>query len=342
MKVFIIKYPFSISTRLSKFYRDPKLSSKLKEQRNQITKFYPKQHPKNLISHDSSLIFHDRKPTKALTPYLEIPDKLFESKEAEEFEQPQNPKTLYVGIFGATNVGKSTLLNKLVGDSLSATSPKAHTTDEKVTAFATNLEKSTQLILYDTPGILSKYKGYQTYSNKAWSVMDEIDYALFVVDGAKKSIDEKLTGVLKKLNNKVNEMKFFRLAKSLDIDDKNVDEEINKSKPQKLSKILVVNKIDLCTNKRDLKWYINDLEDIGNFDKIFYTSCETGYGIEQLKNFLEEEAVNDPWIFNPKVKTDMTEVEKIEEIFKSLVFERLHYELPFLVGIELKGSFFNI
>jgi len=48
-------------------------------------------------------------------------------------------------------------------------------------------------------------------------------------------------------------------------------------------KILVVNKIDLCNNIRKLKWMISELEDLGKFDHIFYTSCETGYGIEDLK-----------------------------------------------------------
>ena len=337
MKVFLIKYPFSISTRINKFYRDPQITSKIKEKRNEITKFYPKQHPKNLNSANTSLINPDKKPTKSLTPYREIPEFLYYSKECDDFDQPISPKTLYVGIFGATNVGKSTLLNKFLGEALSATSKKSHTTDEKITGICTNFDKNTQLIVYDTPGILAKYKGYDSYSNKAWGIMDEIDYALFVVDGTKKRVDDGLKSVLKKMNTKMNEMKFFRMSKSMDLEQDFKEEILQTAKPQKLSKILVVNKIDLCANKRDLKWYINELEDLGNFDKIFYTSCETGYGIENLKTFLEEETINDTWLFSPKAKTDMTGVERIEEVFKSLVFERMHYELPFFIGIELRG-----
>lgn len=348
MRVLIIKYPFSVSSRLNKFYRDPKLSSQLKDPKNQITKFYPKQHPKNLYSPDSSLIQHDRKPTKALTPFHEIPDSLYQSKESEEFIQPQNAKTLFVGIFGVTNAGKSSLMNKMMGESISAASPKAHTTDEKVTGISSNVEKNTQLIFYDTPGLIQKYKGPIIYSNAAWSVMDEIDYALLVIDGTKKRVDDAMKNILQKLNTKMTEMKFYRSSRKTEIDPKKTLEEFLKdsealdAKPQKLSKILIVNKIDLCSNKRDLKWYINELEDLGNFDKIFYTSCETGYGIENLKNFLENEAISDEWMFNPNAKTDMNEVERIEEIFKSLIYERMHHELPFLIGIELKGIFLKL
>ena len=341
MKIWIIKYPFSISSRLNRFYRDPNTKSKS----TQIAKFYPKQHPRNLHSPDSSLISLESKAPHPLTPYQEIPDSLFKSKEEEEFEQPQNPKTLFVGIFGNTNVGKSSLLNKMLGESISASSRKAHTTDEKITGIASNLEKNTQIILYDTPGLIQKFNGpgTVTFSNKAWSVMDEIDYALFVIDGTRKRVDEAMKNVLQKLNSKTTEMKFVRTVRKNEIDENKdlesfmKDSELIDPKPQKLSKVLVVNKIDLCTNKRDLKWYINELEDLGNFDKVFYTSCETGYGIDQLKTFLENEAVSDQWMYNPNIKTDMTEVERIEEIFKSIIYERMHYELPFLIGIELKG-----
>ncbi len=49
-----------------------------------------------------------------------------------------------------------------------------------------------------------------------------------------------------------------------------------------MPKILVLNKMDLCTNKKKLRWLITEIEDLGKFDKIFHVSCETGYGIEEL------------------------------------------------------------
>lgn len=330
MKVFFIRFKFSLSSRLDKFYRPPKPRKQLKIP----DKFYPKQHPKRLTSPSTPLISLDKKPTKALTPYQEIPESLYQSNKFKDFKQPKEPKTLYLGLFGATNVGKSSLLNKLLGENLSAISSKSHTTDEKLTGIYTDVEKSTQIIMYDTPGIYHKNgKHDRKYSNKAWKVMEEIDHALFVVDGAKKKLDDGIKEVIRKLNTKTTDIKSFRLAKDLDSD----LSEFEKATPQKIFKVLVVNKIDLCSNKRDLKWYINELEDLGNFDKIFYTSCETGYGIEALREFLLKEAKKDQWFYNPEAKSEMTDLERIEEIFKSLIFERMHYELPFRIGIELKG-----
>lgn len=48
-----------------------------------------------------------------------------------------------------------------------------------------------------------------------------------------------------------------------------------------------MNKIDLCTNKRKLKWLISEIEDIGRFEKVFFTSAETGFGIDELMEELE-------------------------------------------------------
>ena len=105
-----------------------------------------------------------------------------------------------------------------------------------------------------------------------------------------------------------------------------------------LSKALIVNKIDLCTNKRDLKWYLNELEDLGNFDKTIYVSCETGFGLDQLKNFLEEECLPGKWLYSPEINTNLSDIDKIEEILKGLIFERFHRELPFIIGYEIKGK----
>ena len=55
-----------------------------------------------------------------------------------------------------------------------------------------------------------------------------------------------------------------------------------------LSTILVMNKVDLVSNKRKLKTLQEDLEDIGSFDKVFHVSCETGFGINNLLSYLKE------------------------------------------------------
>lgn len=48
-----------------------------------------------------------------------------------------------------------------------------------------------------------------------------------------------------------------------------------------------MNKMDLCTNKKKLRWITAELEDLGKFDKIIHTSCVTGFGLDELKQYLE-------------------------------------------------------
>jgi GTP-binding protein Era len=87
--------------------------------------------------------------------------------------------------------------------------------------------------------------------------------------------------------------------------------------------------MDLCTNKRKLRWLIGELEDLGKFDKIFYVSCNTGYGIEELKQFLEKEAVREAWQYHPSAKTTHSQADLMEEVMKSVLFSRFYYEIPY-------------
>ena len=98
---------------------------------------------------------------------------------------------------------------------------------------------------------------------------------------------------------------------------------------------MVVNKVDLCHNKRELKWYINELEDLANFDKTFYTSCLTSYGIQEIKKFLESEAKYGKWELDPEVTTKMSDIERVEQKMKEMIYERMHEELPFRIGYEV-------
>ncbi len=71
-----------------------------------------------------------------------------------------------------------------------------------------------------------------------------------------------------------------------------------------------MNKVDLVSNKRRLRELQHELEDIGQFDHIFYLSAHTGYGVEQLKEYLVSKAERRPWKIHPSLVTDDLEVEK--------------------------------
>ena len=68
--------------------------------------------------------------------------------------------------------------------------------------------------------------------------------------------------------------------------------------------VLVMNKVDLVTSKRRLRELQNELEDIGDFDHIFYISANTGYGMEDLREYLISRAELRPWKFHPALTSD--------------------------------------
>ena len=92
-----------------------------------------------------------------------------------------------------------------------------------------------------------------------------------------------------------------------------------------------MNKVDLVENKRKLKTLQEELEDLGAFDKVFHVSCETDFGIDELKNYLEAEALRRPWRYHPDILTNQTEVEKVEQVLKHILYNRFYKEIPYSI-----------
>ena len=80
--------------------------------------------------------------------------------------------------------------------------------------------------------------------------------------------------------------------------------------------ILVMNKVDLVTSKRRLKTLQHEIEDLCSFDKIFHASCETGFGIEAVKEYLIDKARLREWRYHPNQSSTKSEVGKAEEALK--------------------------
>lgn len=77
------------------------------------------------------------------------------------------------------------------------------------------------------------------------------------------------------------------------------------------------------------------MEDLCSFDKIFHTSCETGFGLEALKEYITERSLLRPWRYHPAQVSTMSEVGKAEEAMKQAIFEKFYQELPYQVGIKV-------
>lgn len=93
-----------------------------------------------------------------------------------------------VALIGAANAGKSSLLNHLVNKHISAVSNKASTTDEAIMGVYTDVQNRTQLLLFDTPGVVKASNSLRSklLVTKAWSTIQESDHVLLIVDSVKR------------------------------------------------------------------------------------------------------------------------------------------------------------
>ena len=214
-------------------------------------------------------------------------------------------KLLKVLIVGKPNVGKSTLMNFLVGEKVSIVSRKAQTTQKNITGVIT--KDDSQLIFFDTPG-LNKIEKNIRISENFKVVAENVDVLIYMVDNRKKSqsIDDQFSNWLNKNKNK------FR------------------------KKILIVNKID-CIEKVQLLEITRQINCVINFDETFFISITKKSGMEVLGNWIEDQAYSNEWIFQQTYKSNMGKKKFLSELTREKVFEYIHEEIPY--NLEIKTDY---
>ena len=105
----------------------------------------------------------------------------------------------------------------------------------------------------------------------------------------------------------------------------------------KMPVTLVMNKVDIVTNKKKLRGLQSELEDLCRFEEVFHVSCETGYGIQSLRSYLLENSLLRPWRYDPKMICEKSPVERAEEAMKQAVMEKYFEEMPYQIGIKVTG-----
>ena len=210
-------------------------------------------------------------------------------------------KCAFVAILGAPNAGKSTLLNKIIGDKISIVSPKVQTTRGKVRGIY--IKDNTQLILVDTAGIFRPNRRLdRAMVAGAWTESDDADMRLVLVD-AHKGVDkntELIINTLKKANKKA---------------------------------VLVVNKIDGMSAEKIAKIAV-DLGQMDLWQSVFYVSAKTGKGVYELLEYLVKRAKTSPWLFNADEMTDMPDRLFAAEVTREKLFMNLQNELPYHLAVE--------
>ena len=214
-------------------------------------------------------------------------------------------KLLKALIVGKPNVGKSTLLNSLVGEKVSIVSRKAQTTQRNTTGVIT--KDNSQLIFFDTPG-LNKIEKNIRISETFKTVAENVDVLIYMVDNTKKSqsIDSQFRNWL---NN--NENKFIK-------------------------KILIINKID-CIEKVNLFEITKKINSVISFDETFFISLSKKSGMERFLNWVEKQAYSNEWLFQQTYKSNISKKNFLSELTREKVFEYIHEEIPY--NLEIKTDY---
>ena len=214
-------------------------------------------------------------------------------------------KLLKALIVGKPNVGKSTLLNSLVGEKVSIVSRKAQTTQRNTTGVIT--KDNSQLIFFDTPG-LNKIEKNIRISETFKAVAENVDVLIYMVDNTKKSqtIDDQFRNWL---NN--NEHKFRK-------------------------KILIINKVD-CIEKVNLFEITKKINGVINFDETFFISLSKKSGMERFLNWVEKQAYSNGWLFHQTYKSNISKKNFLSELTREKVFEYIHEEIPY--NLEIKTDY---
>ena len=207
----------------------------------------------------------------------------------------------FVALVGAPNVGKSTLLNELVGAKVSIVTPKVQTTRAQVRGIA--IAGNAQIVFVDTPGIFApKRRLDRAMVRAAWSGAGDADLVALLID-AKKGIDEEARAIAEKLSTSAGK------------------------------KVLVINKIDLVA-RDSLLALAAEADKLAKFDRIFMVAAANGDGVEDVLRYFAENVPEGPFHYPADEISDMPERRMAAEITREKVYLRLHDELPYQSTVE--------
>ena len=210
----------------------------------------------------------------------------------------------YVAIVGRPNVGKSTLLNKLLGHKVSITSPKAQTTRWQILGIQT--QDAAQIIYIDTPGVHKHEKNAMNrYMNRiATSVIVDADVIVFLIDATAWRSEDDL--VLEKLSET--------------------------EKPV----ILAINKIDLLEDRAEVLPLIEKLQEKYTFKHIIPLSAKNGLNTDTLEAEITKLLPEGPALFPEDQITDKSIRFQVAEIVREKLIYATEEEIPYATTVEVE------
>jgi len=207
----------------------------------------------------------------------------------------------FVALIGAPNVGKSTLINALVGAKVSIVTPKVQTTRALMRGIA--IQGPAQLIFVDTPGIFSPRRRLdRAMVGTAWGGAQDADVVALVIDADKGVLDDD-EAILSGLGD------------------------------VRAVKVLVLNKVDLI-DKPKLLALTQRLNERAAFAATFMVSALSGSGVADLKSWFAAHVPAGPWLYPEDQISDAPLRQLAAEITREKLYLRLHQELPYQSTVE--------
>jgi GTP-binding protein Era len=210
----------------------------------------------------------------------------------------------YVALVGRPNVGKSTLMNRILGQKLSIVTAKPQTTRQRIAGIKTTQQG--QVIYIDTPGIhLAAQSALNRYMNRiAQASFHEVDLILFLIEAGRWSKqDEHVARALKSVSAPV---------------------------------LLVVNKIDLVPEKSRLLQFLEKEVKTDRFSEVFLISAKSGNGVGVLEDKVMQRLPFSRPFYDEDQFTDRSERFLAAELIREQLMLRLHQEIPYSLTVEIE------
>ena len=228
-------------------------------------------------------------------------DKILSSGEARH-ETPEGFRSGFIAIIGRPNVGKSTLLNRILGEKLAIVTRKPGTTRRRLLGVLN--KQNVQAAFFDTPGLerpASKLGRFLLEEVKA--ACSGADLALFMTDDAEGEVDENALAL---------------------IEDAGVPA------------FLVINKVDRIKDKARLLPVLAKYAEEDEFRSAYPVSALKGDNVEPLVEDIIQALPEGPRYFSPDMTTDVSEALLIEEFVREQVYRLLHKEIPYAVAVKVR------
>ena len=215
-----------------------------------------------------------------------------------------NTKSIFVAMVGKPNVGKSSLMNLILGEKIAIVTQKPQTTRTSITGILT--KGATQFVFMDTPGIHTpRTKLGERMVKTSHKTIADVDLAVMIFEPYGELNEAELS-----------------LVESI--------------KKNRIPAVAVINKKDTLKKDADLEKQMQMLKEIGVFEKVVATSAKANEGVDELLEIIDSYAMEGPHYFEEDAITNMPEKVIVSEIVREKLLLNLFEEIPHGTNVEVE------